>query len=164
MTLGTSLSMAEVNFCFWVFRGKCTPANKWLTPCISPNTRWFSFESERFLLSDPGTSDAKKSHVFCSVTMPLEANRSTLWQMHWSHWISGPRQGGRSCLGENNGEKVFCLTCENQIKVVQRGGKISSWRQRRGRRQKSLLLGYWSSVENHSCSKIYVKLPRNTSN
>lgn len=127
MTLGTSLSMAEVNFCFWVFRGKCTPANKWLTPHISPNTRWFSFESERFLLSDP-------RHFGCKgrACVLFDNNTTGSKQVHpltdaliiLDFWASAGRQA--KCLWENNREKVFCLTCENQIKVAQHGGRLAS--------------------------------------
>lgn len=39
-------------------------------------------------------------------------------------WASAGRQA--KCLWENNREKVFCLTCENQIKVAQHGGRLAS--------------------------------------
>lgn len=139
MTLGTSLSMAEVNCCFWVFRGKCTPANKWLTPHLSPKARWFSFESERVLLSDPRHFGCKERPcVFFSnnATGSKRAYPLTDALIIVDFWASAGRQA--KCLHKNNREKVFCLTCENQIKVVQHCGKMSFWLETKKRESKVL--------------------------
>lgn len=164
MTLGTSLSIPEVNFCFWVFRGKCIPANKWLTPPISPDIRWFSFESERFLLRDPRHFGCKERACVFFNNNATCSKQVCPRQEHWSHWISG--LGGAGEVGkfsqwELKKKRVFAgpvkikvTTWWEDLRLAQNKEEVVKSPHFQG------ITGVWKTI---SSGERYIKLPTNTS-